>query len=667
MGEVSLLTCSFFPRDNIPHAKTEDESWEEFLNRLSKPQPKDVPKKSLPLWAPATFREQYRNKRNVERVYLLTFDVDESPVPDAGRLLEVLEGVQCAVHSSSSATANAPRWRLAVRLSRPASPEEYPRIWSAFTSSLPFKVGQQSKDASRGWYAPREGPDGFYKAFEIPGEPIDVEMLLAAAPAQPSPKVEQPSISTPSKTRAAKMAAAATMLGKAWPEKGRHEAQLALAGALYHANWAQDAATDFLCDVCREAGDEDRQKREASIRGTWARGAAGEEIVGWTRLSQHVDAHVVDAARGLLKRDDFAEIRESLRPKGESQEEASRLSPADRALKIGGAATRLKTGFPSVDKATREGLLLGKVVAVGGAPGAGKTALMVKLAFRWLNAGTPVAFLASDEDADAILIRFGQLAGISRDELEYGKPEAREALANWCRTVPLILADGDEENETIEALGVELRPGGVLFVDSMQTARSAEELPKGSDLRARVNQTVRALKRAAKVRGHLVIASSELSKAAYRNKAQAENVNALSAFKESGDIEYGVGLAIVLVSHQGTTDLVDAAIVKNRLGPGKPEFLLRLDHVRADVSETTPDAVTSLDPLYFKKEEILTYVDEAHGAESTKKFLCDRVGGRREVTLKAINALVEEKILFQSKNGVRRPLPGDPGFKQPDE
>src|SRR5678815_4333812 len=131
-------------------------------------------------------------------------------------------------------------------------------------------------------------------------------------------------------------------------------------------------------------------------------------------------------------------------------------------------------------------------------------------------------------------------------------PHARERLAEWCRSVPLILVDGDEDNATIEGTSKELRESAknkptVLLVDSAQTARTTTELPKGADLRTRVNDVVRVLKRAAKMDGHLVIFSSELAKAAYRSKNQADNVNALSAFKESGDIEYGVSLALVLV------------------------------------------------------------------------------------------------------------------------
>jgi hypothetical protein len=96
--------------------------------------------------------------------------------------------------------------------------------------------------------------------------------------------------------------AAAAALGAAWPGKGRHEAQLALAGALRAEGWSAEEAVEFLCDVCRAAGDEDRTKREATVRHTWGR-EAGAPLTGWTRLKARVDPVVVEMVRGGMGRD----------------------------------------------------------------------------------------------------------------------------------------------------------------------------------------------------------------------------------------------------------------------------------------------------------------------------------------------------------------------------
>ena len=70
-----------------------------------------------------------------------------------------------------------------------------------------------------------------------------------------------------------------------------------MAGALKSEGWPEADAVDFLAAVCRAAGDEDRPKREATIRHTWAKTGP---LTGWTTLRSLVDPVVVDAARTAL-------------------------------------------------------------------------------------------------------------------------------------------------------------------------------------------------------------------------------------------------------------------------------------------------------------------------------------------------------------------------------
>lgn len=675
----SSLWLSAFARHDMPEpTAAAEETWDVLLRMLASPLSREIEKADLPLWSPARFEPAHRRREHVHSVTLLCFDVDEQPIPDEAAIRAAIVGVQAVVHSSSRATATAPRWRLAFALSRPVTGAEYDRLWSAVRASLPFKVGNAARDPSRGWYWPREGPDGHYALFATEGAPLDVEAWLARAPEVPStpaPAAERPRAESPRAQRVlAKRAGAAAQLAASWPKEGRHQAQLALAGALKHDGWEPEEALEFLCAVTRAAGDEDRPKREKTIAHTWRT----EAVTGWSTLAAHVDATIVDDVRRGLNAhaDDMRALRRELSGPERVEEIADRvgrLSPAERARRIGdGKLHRLVTGFPSLDAATRGGLLLRKLVAVGGAPGAGKTAFMIALGYRWLCAGIPVAILAADEDADALLIRLGQLGGLSREALESGHEAARDALAAWCERVPLILADGDDEDATIERISEELQtaartPDGqgpsVFLVDSMQTVRSETTPQKDADARARVNHTVRALKRASKVDGHLTLASSELSKAAYRNRAQAENVNLLSAFKESGDIEYGVALALALVSRAGTPDMVDAMVVKNRLGQGKPEMLFRLDAERADVSEASLVEITKLDPLFAVKESILAFIDSGANAPKSRHSIYTAFTGRNETKVKAVNELLEAGTLFHDpREGIRRPLPGEPGY-----
>jgi hypothetical protein len=296
---MPLSYTSVFRSANAPDVvQAVEEDWSAFVAGFAKPAPETIPKAELPLWSPARFDPPYRLKANVVGVYALGFDVDENPVPTADALRAGLAPYLAAAHSSSRATATTSRWRAFIALSRPVSAQEYYRLWAAVAAALPFPVAKNSGEPARAWYVPRRGPDGYYETIATDGAPLDVEEWLARAPAIAD--------TTPALAREAAPAdvtarhrAAALALGAAWPATGRHEAQLALAGALRREGYDAETALEVLCATCAAAGDEDRPKREATIRATYAKPLDGA-ITGWTRLAALVDPGVVEAARTMF-------------------------------------------------------------------------------------------------------------------------------------------------------------------------------------------------------------------------------------------------------------------------------------------------------------------------------------------------------------------------------
>ncbi len=282
------------------------------------------------------------------------------------------------------------------------------------------------------------------------------------------------------------------------------------------------------------------------------------------------------------------------------------LTPAERALQLGSSAPRMSTGLATLDEWTRGGFVGGKVVAICGAPGAGKTTLAGQLARRYHGGGHAVAILACDEDADAILIRWGQAEGLVREQLESGHPDARRVLAEAVDSPRLLLVDGDEDQgATVELVAGRLATlagatslPGVLVVDSIQTAR-VDAADASLERRTSVDLVVAALRRTAKVHGHLVIATSEVGRAYYRDRHTAPS-SALAAGKESGGIEYGVGVQLVLASVAGESDVIAVTVAKSRLGrhdAEAPAFRLRLDRARASLDEVdAPPVERDRDP-----------------------------------------------------------------------
>jgi hypothetical protein len=74
--------------------------------------------------------------------------------------------------------------------------------------------------------------------------------------------------------------AAASMLSRRWPKIQRHDAAMALAGALRQGGWNADDATRFVLAVAEVGGDEELDDRRRAIEDTIRKFDAREPIVG---------------------------------------------------------------------------------------------------------------------------------------------------------------------------------------------------------------------------------------------------------------------------------------------------------------------------------------------------------------------------------------------------
>lgn len=293
-------------------------------------------------------------------------------------------------------------------------------------------------------------------------------------------------------------------------------------------------------------------------------------------------------------------------------------------------APRMSTGIASIDGPMGGGVPSPRTVFVCGPPSAGKTSLCIQLAHRWLLAGHPTAFLAVDEDAVGVSKRIAALGGLDVGKIAAGNPGEQNRAVDYVRRLPYFV----REQGTVEQVTVELADFAkahanrtpVLVIDSLQTVRSG--LTKGFETpRARVDAVADAI-RAARDRGFLVLATSEVNRGFYGRSKPEEQTTAMAAGKESGRIEYAAETLIVL-RESNVENVVDVAVPKNRGFPRIP-FRLLLDPGRMTYTEVEkPDAEHERREAFAKDCHAIVEVVRARGGVKTRDELraCLRTTG----------------------------------------
>lgn len=284
----------------------------------------------------------------------------------------------------------------------------------------------------------------------------------------------------------------------------------------------------------------------------------------------------------------------------------------------------ISTGLPSLDNAVGGGIPEGALTVLGAGSSSGKTTLAVQIADFIAASGRDVLFVTTEQSRHELVAK-----SLSRMMKQTAKPNggyfvasadhimSRAARATWdkdkedalqaCSTrytmtiaprMHYFEVDGQPTVEQIrKAYKALCEPGKqnpVLFVDYLQLLKSKDE--HMSDRRA-VDVNVMELRQLARESNSSVILISSINRQSYNEGAD------MSAFKESGGIEYGADLAmmlqprgygeqvgkektdkaarekarVIMTEHKGThlrkSELV---ILKNRGGgmPGKPVPLM---------------------------------------------------------------------------------------------
>jgi hypothetical protein len=118
----------------------------------------------------------------------------------------------------------------------------------------------------------------FPGSHHVSGEYIDFED--GADPAQ-IPHIERATLEA-----AVGVLAAACLLARYFPKKGRHDFCLALGGGLLRDGWSAENAELFVGLVAWAGGSDNPRARAATVKGTAEKLAAGEPITSWNRVTE---------------------------------------------------------------------------------------------------------------------------------------------------------------------------------------------------------------------------------------------------------------------------------------------------------------------------------------------------------------------------------------------
>lgn len=292
---------------------------------------------------------------------------------------------------------------------------------------------------------------------------------------------------------------------------------------------------------------------------------------------------------------------------------------------------------------------------IQGSPGSGKSSLGVQLVAHCTRVhGSKAYIFAPDEGTRAACVRLGQAAGIPRDILEAGRPEALRLLEEAYPPGTINLVDADAPEAVLETfldqIAEERRPNDpppIFYADSIQTLRTdLDDSFEGKRFQvAYIMETILAASRALAMP---VILISHVNRPAFAAKREEDRIDPLAAAAEAAEITRVTDALLDLSGDIHAPEGVRAWLRKNRLHLGKKaKTRLRYDIPKGNFIEMDQD---ELEKYSTEQKD-----DKARAAsEAREKARQKKAENRRD----RIERLVGRRPWKMTKNGIFKEIGG---------
>jgi len=278
---------------------------------------------------------------------------------------------------------------------------------------------------------------------------------------------------------------------------------------------------------------------------------------------------------------------------------------ADQRAATGSDIMGIPTGFSRLDDLLN-GLEPGLLV-LAGQPGMGKTTFANLLAANVAAAGTPVLYVSYENSRENLILKqLCRMVGISETDARRGKADpvalavVAQRFGERAGCLYYIEAAADTTIEGIGAMAAQVKrrhkaPQVVVIVDYLQKMAHTAGY---DELRANVGKIAAQLRDLSRTLASPVLALASLNRGGYATQGGEEGGSKkrpnMANLKESGDIEYGADVVLMMSEGEGDgPPLPDARpvalrIEKNRGGPAGTSVRLVFRPARGDFAEQSP-------------------------------------------------------------------------------